>query len=441
MELMRPRAVSAAASSLGTLLHCSSAEMNSCLWRGHGPDSVLSTPALLGALQSIHHDDTVDLARTRDHMRFLAVPFDIGISAMHVVGASGNSAINQSYTHEQSRRRLETVTRPPLNWCNATMNPLGKSVCAPVRSQRSCGSCWAFASVAALETTANMFTSVPKLSAQQLLDCSRGNYSAEMKYCWLTPRHTASAPWLKQRMTWHAFNDGCNGGLPFAAFEYARRHGLQSELSRPYTSANLTGGRCDSVAPPVVSVTNWAQAMGGNCNTTTDASTLLQDALETSPVAVSIVSSGLFTSYKGGLYLCPDDGIVATAAAVDHAMVLVGYDYDPVFGLYWILQNSYGEDWGERGFMRLVADNNLNCGLNLLPIAIGAMPTTRASVKESIDGNEQPWDFGGLNAAAWIAVLVTVTVFTLGATIVGVLRAKRTAELLLKKPKRHHLVL
>ena len=38
--------------------------------------------------------------------------------------------------------------------------------------------------------------------------------------------------------------------------------------------------------------------------------------------------------------------------ALNHAVVLVGFDHDDD-GMYWIIQNSWGSDWGDQGFCKV----------------------------------------------------------------------------------------
>merc|ERR1719183_2265563 len=68
---------------------------------------------------------------------------------------------------------------------------------SPVKNQGSCGSCWTFSTVGALEAHSLIkYGSFVPLSEQQLVDCAQ------------------------------AFdNHGCNGGLPSHAFEYVMHTG------------------------------------------------------------------------------------------------------------------------------------------------------------------------------------------------------------------------
>ena len=48
---------------------------------------------------------------------------------------------------------------------------------------------------------------------------------------------------------------------------------------------------------------------------------------------------------------------------INHAVLLVGYGTDPDVGDYWVIQNSWGVTWGEKGYMRLARNTLYNCGI------------------------------------------------------------------------------
>ena len=46
----------------------------------------------------------------------------------------------------------------------------------------------------------------------------------------------------------------------------------------------------------------------------------------------------------------------------DHAVQLVGYGENEEEGKYWIVRNSWGESWGENGYIRIQRDEETRCG-------------------------------------------------------------------------------
>ncbi|KAF8796076.1 Cathepsin K like protein [Argiope bruennichi] len=79
-----------------------------------------------------------------------------------------------------------------------------------VKDQRMCGACWAFSAIGSLEGQQKKKSdNLVALSEQQLVECSTND-----------------------------INDGCNGGLMTAAFEYIKRsQGVDTEKSYPYTAS------------------------------------------------------------------------------------------------------------------------------------------------------------------------------------------------------------
>merc|ERR1719356_1045059 len=76
------------------------------------------------------------------------------------------------------------------------------------------------------------------------------------------------------------------------------------------------------------------------------------------PVAVSVAAGTWFNYESGILNNCEKD------AVIDHAVVAIGYGEENG-NKYWVIQNSWGEDWGENGHIRLqrhAADSY--CGMN-----------------------------------------------------------------------------
>lgn len=72
------------------------------------------------------------------------------------------------------------------------------------------------------------------------------------------------------------------------------------------------------------------------------------------PVIVGVdATSKEFRNYKGGVFSDSTNQSVC-GNTITHALLAVGYGHDDVNGLdYAIVKNSWGETWGEEGFMKI----------------------------------------------------------------------------------------
>jgi cathepsin H len=199
-------------------------------------------------------------------------------------------------------------------------------VVSPVKNQGQCGSCWSFSTTGALESHWALQTGTrppPDLSEQQLVDCAG------------------------------AFNNfGCNGGLPSQAFEYIKyAGGLTSEAQYPYTAKD---GKCRSDYSVV------AYAKGGSYNISLyDENALVQAIAENGPVSIAFEVISGFKDYKSGIYSSPACSTLPDH--VNHAVLAVGYG---VSGnqLYYIVKNSWGDTWGDKGYFLIQRGVNM-CGV------------------------------------------------------------------------------
>ncbi|CAH2071757.1 unnamed protein product [Thlaspi arvense] len=126
--------------------------------------------------------------------------------------------------------------------------------------------------------------------------------------------------------------------------ECAQSGGISSELAYPYNQ--VTKGSCRSKNKPVM------MQIRGFKNVASNDERALLEAVSRQPVSVCIAASAdSFIHYAGGLYNAPDCGIY-----VIHAVTLVGYGTSPEGIKYWLAKNSWGQTWGENGYIRLRRD-------------------------------------------------------------------------------------
>lgn len=188
-----------------------------------------------------------------------------------------------------------------------------RSSMSPIRDQGSCGGCYTFGSVGALEGRLNiMYNTKLDLSEQQILDCTT-DYG----------------------------NKGCNGGLGKLVYDYLiNNNRLAYELDYPYKGVQ---GKCKVVRTHAI-LSSYTCGLGK-----------MQDHLINGPIDIAMYVNNGFMYYSSGFYNGVGDGCDNSLAQANHEMVAVGYGHDNG-KLYYILRNSWGTSWGMNGYV-YVYDN------------------------------------------------------------------------------------
>lgn len=99
------------------------------------------------------------------------------------------------------------------------------------------------------------------------------------------------------------------------------------------------------------------------------------DWIQNAPLFVTIdASRETFISYTGGIY---NDDECANSS-VQHVVQLVGYGYQSGVP-YWLLKNSWGENWGENGYIRMERGKNM-CGITSYVVQIPPKNTNNQEI-------------------------------------------------------------
>jgi cathepsin L len=218
-----------------------------------------------------------------------------------------------------------------------------------VLDQRPCNSCWAFAAVAA-------FQSNTRLQSYQR-DYTQETYDPQTGASYAVPAGLLAERKFSEQYLIDCINPekgDCNaGGWPGSAFDFMVTNGLLSSYHPPtYTG---TVGPCEAAnkradpADKKVRAAAWGYVAYPPKNPTV--LQIKRALLEHGPVValVRIDAGKKFQSYQGGVFNEHDAG------APNHAILIIGWD-DALKA--WHIQNSWGVEWGEQGFMWIAYDSN-----------------------------------------------------------------------------------
>lgn len=238
----------------------------------------------------------------------------------------------------RSKKNLKTIPNGKIN-LNYDSNTYPKELLkwlpymSSPRNQGKCGSCYAVATINMLEARLRIkYSHNVRLSLDHILKCS-------------------------------VYNQGCDGGYSYLALKFGSEVEMIPESCENYShGAYNCQKKCKSelTQARTYKVRDYKYIGGsyGKCSE----QNLMNELMENGPVVVSFEPDYHFMMYRKGIYKSLDDKDWMTHSLpkpewekVDHSVTLVGWGYDDKLKeKYWLLLNSWGENWGENGYFKMV---------------------------------------------------------------------------------------
>jgi cathepsin L len=225
----------------------------------------------------------------------------------------------QVHARHAARAKMPFASYTPLPVLPDSVDWRTKNVVSPVKNQGGCGSCWAFAATETIESAVAIATGkLPLLSTQNMVSCTQN------------PQHCGGT-------------GGCDGATAELGIDYVAQKGISSEADYPYTART---GTCREIKK-TATVTGFVKLIENNY---TD---LINAVAAVGPIAVSVAADP-WMAYSSGVFSgCPK---APRNVIINHGVQLVGYGTDAGKD-YWIVRNSWGASWGEKGYIRVLKTN------------------------------------------------------------------------------------
>lgn len=229
-------------------------------------------------------------------------------------------------TERAGTRSMTTSYVSEWDWRNRH----GKNWMTCVKNQGSCGSCWAHASLAALEGYINLYYNRLlnySLSVEELISCIETGIDS--------------------------LTVGCEGGHEMWAYKYIKSNGVVDSICFPYSAVNKPCSlKCQNPSERIF-IENYVKY--GTHDQITEG--IVKSRLFKSPIPISILNWSHSVTLAGYKTIQAGDVLYWENMNHNSTITISSTSHQNLIGsTAWLIKNSWGTSWGNNGYGYVVMD-------------------------------------------------------------------------------------
>ena len=192
-----------------------------------------------------------------------------------------------------------------------------------IADQKKCGAGWAFA------TTSSF--------SDRLAIATKGDVNGPLSHEYM--------------VSWDNLDSGWKEGYSITAWMFLTVNGVPSEKWVSYKSGEGKEQACPSKCDDGSSFRLYKSK---NNRWIKGKEAVKEEIMKNGPVPLGLIVYEDLLSYKSGVYKHVSGSLVGA-----HTAKVIGWGVDPEAGKYWIIANSWGTNWGEKGYFKVIESDGL----------------------------------------------------------------------------------